>query len=78
MTTKKRFIAEVPTALQQQNIRWLVLEKDEAQTGGWYVYSHQSLQEGADFDSWHQTLAEAEREAAQRWGIDKGDWREVC
>jgi len=75
MKTHKRFVAEVPTLRRQQNIRWLVLEDDVDQTGGWYVYAHQSLDEGADFDSWHPTRGEAEREAATRWGVTAETWK---
>jgi len=75
MKTYNRFIAEVPPVRQEQHIRWLVLEEDLENTGGWYLYGHQDLNEGSDFDSWHQTRPEAQREASTRWGVTEDDWK---
>jgi len=75
MNSRNRFIAEVPSLRQANGIRWLILEEDVEQTGGWYLYGHQDLDEGSDFDSWHLTRAQALQEAITRWGITESDWK---
>lgn len=75
MTPRNRFIAEVSSLRQTQGIRWLILEEDAEHTGGWYLYGHQDLDEGSDFDSWHLTRSEAQQEATSRWGVTEADWK---
>jgi hypothetical protein len=75
MKLSKRLIAEVPSLRQAQGIRWLILEEDAEHTGGWYLYGHQDLNQGSDFDSWHLTRLEALQEAIQRWGVIETDWK---
>jgi len=75
MSFRERLIAEVPSLRQTQGIRWLILEEDAEHTGGWYLYGHQDLDQGSDFDSWHLTRVEALQEATQRWGITETDWK---
>ena len=75
MNRLNRFIAEVPSNLRSQEIRWLILEQDAGLTGGWYLYMHRDLDEASKFDSWHLTREEAEREAAIRWGVTIQDWK---
>lgn len=75
MKSKKRFIAEIPTSHSEQNIRWIILEEDPENTGGWYLYGHQNLDEGSDFDSWYLTCDEAQQEAYARWGLSRDDWK---
>ena len=75
MNSRSRFVAEVPHVRRIQNIHWLVLEEDREHTGGWYLYGHQDLDEGSDFDSWHLTRSEAQQEASTRWGINECDWK---
>ncbi len=75
MKPQSRLIAQVSPASQAQNIRWIILEEDSKNTGGWYLYGHQNLDEGSDFDSWHPTRSEAQREAYVRWGLTEDDWK---
>lgn len=75
MKSKKRFIAEIPASRSEQNIRWIILEEDPEDTGGWYLYGHQNLDEGSDFDSWHPTYGQAQQEAYTRWGLTRDDWK---
>ena len=74
MTTARRFIAEVPPAYRAQEIRWLVLEQDTQDSGGWFTYGHRELDEPSEFDDWHQTRHEAEQDAATQWGIPPTSW----
>jgi hypothetical protein len=68
------FIAEVPAERQHQGIRWLILREDSQETGGWYLFAHSTLERACDFDSWHLTRGDAEREAAMCWGVLERNW----
>ena len=36
---------------------------------------HQTLEEGSEFDSWHQTREQALKEAERLWGVMPSAWR---
>lgn len=74
MSIKKRLIAEVKNSFRNQGINWLILEQDE-KTGGWFLYGHQDLDKGSNFDSWNLHRKEAEDEAATQWGVMQQDWK---
>lgn len=75
MTTTRRFIAEVSPAYRAQEIRWLVLEHDTQDSGGWFLYGHRKLDEASEFDNWYQTRDEAEQDAVTQWGVPPTSWR---
>ena len=75
MNSHNRFLAEVPIGLRKQDIRWLILEEDSEHTGGWFLYGHRDLDEGSQFDSWHLSREEAEREAETEWGVQTEAWK---
>ena len=74
MSFVPRSIAEVPVARRDGGIRWLVLEFDSG-SEGWFLFGHRSLEEAAEFDSWHLTRDEALGEAADVWGVSASDWK---
>jgi hypothetical protein len=74
MSVDGRAIAEVPTDRRSGDVRWLVLKSD-ANSGGWFLFKHRTLDEASEFDSWHATRAEALREAEVLWGVREEDWR---
>ncbi|MEI9963307.1 MAG: hypothetical protein WDM76_19985 [Limisphaerales bacterium] len=69
-----KFVAEVSNDFRKQNIRWLILEEDKKDTGGWYLYLHSDINAACDFDSWYLTREEAEREALNQWGVAAQDF----
>lgn len=75
MTATRRFIAEVPPAYRARQIRWLVLEQDTQDSGGWFVYGHRDPDEACEFDYWYQSQDEAKQVAATQWGIPPTSWR---
>jgi len=74
MSSERRAIAEVPIERRSAEVRWLVLESD-ANSGGWFLLGHRTLEEPSEFDSWHLTREEALKEAATQWGILPDHWR---
>jgi hypothetical protein len=69
-----REMAEIPETHRKQGIRWLILEKDTADTGGVFLYLHKSLHEVSEYDSWHESVDLAKTEAAHESGVDDADW----
>jgi len=74
MSGKQRTTAEVPVDHRSSDVRWLVIEPD-ADSGGWFLFGHRTLEEPSAFDSWHLTRQEARREAETQWGVCADDWR---
>ncbi len=66
--------AEIPEEFRADGIRWLVLDEDEQDTGGVFLYCHRSLQEESEYDGWHEDLAKAQLEAAREWGVLEEAW----
>jgi len=70
-----RFVAQIPEKLQEQNIKWLILEEDEEDTGGVYLYCHKSLSEESEYDGWYEDMRKAQKQAQMQWGVGTNDWR---
>lgn len=69
-----RLIAQIPEKSRDDGIEWLILEEDKEDTGGVFLYGHKSLDEESEFDSWHENIESAQREAEMQWGVNKVDW----
>lgn len=76
MKTDCRAKAEVPTEHRAAGIRWLVVQFD-AQSQGWFLFGHRSLEEPSEFDSWHETRSGALQEAERHWGVQQMTWEEL-
>lgn len=53
-------------------IKWLIIESDESDTKGYFIYYYVS--ENNAFDTWHMTIDEAFQAAYSQYGIKKEDW----
>jgi hypothetical protein len=68
---KMKLKAYVP----QQNVdevKWLVIESDEEDTKGYFIYYY--LSDGNAYDTWHKTIEDAFAAAYSQYGIGKGNW----
>lgn len=72
-----RLIAAVPANFQEQGIAWLVLEHDDQDTGGWFLFGHISLDTPSKFDGWYETRDKAECEALRQWGVSRDAWTDT-
>lgn len=54
-------------------IKWLMLESDENNTGGVFIYHHTN--EFSAFDTWHLTIDDAYEAAYEQYGITKKQWQ---
>ena len=57
---------------REDKIRWLVIESDENDTKGYFMYYH--IDDANAFDTWHNSLGEAFKAAQLQYGILKEDW----
>jgi hypothetical protein len=74
LSVERRLVAEVPIDWGEDDIRWLVIEH-APETGGWFLFLHESLEVPCKFDSWYETKEGCMREA-EGWGVRSADWRE--
>jgi hypothetical protein len=56
----------------EDNIKWLIIESDETDTKGYFLYYH--VDQDNAFDTWHPSIDEAFEAAHQQYGILKDDW----
>jgi hypothetical protein len=56
----------------KNKIRWLVIESDENDTKGYFIYYH--VDDNSAYDTWHKSLDEAFEAAQTQYGILKEDW----
>jgi hypothetical protein len=57
---------------REDKIRWLVIESDENDTKGYFIYYH--ISDNNAYDTWHKSLDEAFQAAQTQYGILKEDW----
>jgi hypothetical protein len=57
---------------REDKIRWLVIEPDEKDTKGYFLYYH--VNDDFAYDSWFKTIDEVFQAAQTQYGILKEDW----
>lgn len=67
------FFAKIPQEFIENNIKWLVIEKDKEETSEFFLFFHQSMEEPCDSDLWFEKIEYA-YEAARAYGLEKSDW----
>jgi hypothetical protein len=60
------------TEIGDDNIKWLIIESDEVDTKGFFIYYH--LNNEIAYDTWHKSIDEAFDAAYQQYGITKEQW----
>lgn len=68
--------AKIPDNYIQDEIRWVVIEKDEVDSSGYFLYQHKVLTEPCIFDDWFMHLDHALQAAKEDFGINEKDWRD--
>lgn len=56
-------------------VRWLVIESDEDDTNGYFIYYHVS--NTTAYDTWHKTIEEAFEAAETQYGIVRTEWEQI-
>jgi hypothetical protein len=70
----RRLVARISDEYQRDGIAWLVVEHDEADTKGFFLFLHKSLDEPSEFDEWYETDELAFASALESWGVKRSDW----
>jgi len=71
----KKLYSEVPEFYRRDGVRWIVLDYDSDDTGGYFLYLHESLDEEAIYDEWYENRLQAELSAEDSWGIASEKWK---
>jgi hypothetical protein len=67
--------AKIPESFRQDHIQWAILEHDPDDTGGYFVYLHESLDMPPIFDEWYENKDLAESSVLLNWGIEAESWK---
>ncbi len=59
----------------EDEVKWLVIESDEKDTNGFFVYYFISDNNG--YDTWHKNLDDAFEAAYMQYGITRENWKEL-
>jgi hypothetical protein len=57
---------------EDDKIKWLIIESDENDTKGFFLYHH--MDEKTAYDTWHSTIDDAFEAAKMQYGIGKNNW----
>jgi len=59
----------------EDEVKWLVIESDENDTNGFFVYYY--MNDNTAYDTWHRTLDDAFETAYMQYGIIRENWEEL-
>jgi len=59
----------------EDEVKWLVIESDENDTNGFFVYYY--MNHNTAYDTWHRTLDDAFETAYMQYGIIRENWEEL-
>jgi len=68
--------AKIPDNYIQDEIKWVVIEKDPLDSGGYFLYQHKVLNEPCIYDDWFMKVEHALQSAKEDFGIDENDWKD--
>lgn len=66
--------AKIPEEMVDDNIRYLIIESDENDTNGFFLFMHQSLDEPCEGDLWFADIEEAKQQAKINYGVNFDEW----
>jgi len=69
-----KLIAEIPKDNIEDDIKYLVIESDENDTKGYFLFFHKSLDTPCEADLWFVDIEGAKRQATFNYGINPDDW----
>jgi hypothetical protein len=68
--------AQLPQDSNISEIKHLVIESDESDTLGFYLFMHQSLEEPCEADLWFANVEDAKKQAELSFGVGFDDWKQ--
>lgn len=71
-----KIFAKIPKYFVRDNINWLIIERDELGSEGYFLYHYKSIEEPCLFDDWFKELKFAIKAANEDFGVQEKDWKE--
>jgi len=56
-------------------IKWLVIESDENDTGGFFLYHYKK--DNTAYDTWHKTIDDAFEAAYLQYNVTRENWEKI-
>lgn len=72
-----KLIAKIPKNGIEDDIKYLVIESDENDTKGYFLFFHKSLDIPCEADLWFPDIEGAKRQATFNYGVNSNDWQIV-
>ncbi|WP_018630616.1 hypothetical protein [Niabella aurantiaca] len=68
-------LKSVVPAIGEDGVKWLIIESDENDTSGFFLYYY--MDDHAAYDTWHKTLEDAYEAAYMQYGVVRENWEEI-
>lgn len=69
-----KLIAKIPSDYIKDEIRYLVIQSDEEDTRGFFLFFHCSLDSPCEADLWFPDVESAKKQASFNYGIETDNW----
>lgn len=69
-----KLVAKIPRYSIEDDIEYLVIESDEEDTKGYFLFLHRTLDSPAEADMWFPSVESAKKQATFNYGIKPDDW----
>ena len=70
-----KLTAKIPKEMIDDEIQYLVIESDENDTKGFFLFMHKSLDEPCEADLWFADIDGAKRQATFNYGVEFDEWQ---
>ena len=70
-----KLTAKIPKEMVDGDIQYLVIESDENDTKGFFLFMHESLSKPCEADLWFASIDEAKRQAMFNYGVEFDKWK---
>ena len=69
-----KLVARIPEDKIEDDVRYLIIESDENDSKGFFLFCHKSLDLPCDADLWFADIEGAKRQATFNYDVQSEDW----
>ena len=69
-----KLLAKIPLDKIEDDIKYLIIEFDEYNTKGYFLFFHKSLKIPCEWDLWFKDINDAKRQATFNYDLTPEDW----
>lgn len=69
-----KLVAKIPLEKKEDEINYLIIQSDEEDTKGFFLFYHRSLNSPSEADLWFPDLESAKKQATFNYGIKADNW----